>query len=350
MHALRRHRGICAPWTHPDDRFHPPENDDPFWTETCWFTFAVPGGCGPAHPFFRKNQGVTSSAAVLWDDETHQLHDCTITRIGICRSRGSGPDRSPSRERLHYKCLEPLSKYELHYLDPDRNEIEIHLTYDSICEPNRLGGGHLDQPPLYRHDPDRRRDDRGRRLRDARPLLGLAITDRPGLHPPTIATAGTPTRRCRTRMPGTSSPPTGTGTRRHPRFPASRRRLVEARRRHAEVLERRTTAPRTSGSPAKTSWPDLEEGRPHNKFGVHLNPNLWTWNCLTDWQWDDGKRGWAKITTTGAPPPSAASCDTARVAASSRRRREPNPKSVRLSPAATGRSARGPDDGIWRAR
>ena len=36
------------------------------------------------------------------------------------------------------------------------------------------------------------------------------------------------------------------------------------------------------------------EGRPHNKMGVHLNPNLWTWNCLTDWQWDSGKRGWGE--------------------------------------------------------
>ena len=21
---------------HPDDSFHPPSGDDPFWTETCW--------------------------------------------------------------------------------------------------------------------------------------------------------------------------------------------------------------------------------------------------------------------------------------------------------------------------
>lgn len=63
---------------HPDDQFHPPTTDDPFWTETCWFTFAVPERklSGQLYPFFRKNQGVASGACVLWDDSGHQLHDC----------------------------------------------------------------------------------------------------------------------------------------------------------------------------------------------------------------------------------------------------------------------------------
>ena len=28
------------------------------------------------------------------------------------------------------------------------------------------------------------------------------------------------------------------------------------------------------------------EGRTLNRFGLHLNPNLFTWNCLTEWTWD----------------------------------------------------------------
>ena len=51
--------------THPDDGFHPPTSDDPFWTETCWFTFAVPERrlSGQLYPFLRPNQGVTSRGA-----------------------------------------------------------------------------------------------------------------------------------------------------------------------------------------------------------------------------------------------------------------------------------------------
>ena len=36
------------------------------------------------------------------------------------------------------------------------------------------------------------------------------------------------------------------------------------------------------------------EGVCHNRIGVHLNPNLWTWNCLTEWQWNDGRSGWGE--------------------------------------------------------
>ena len=60
--------------THPDDEFHPPSTDDPFWTETCWFTFAVPGRrlSAQLYPFFRPNQGVCAAAAYAWDDTGDQ--------------------------------------------------------------------------------------------------------------------------------------------------------------------------------------------------------------------------------------------------------------------------------------
>ena len=32
----------------------------------------------------------------------------------------------------------------------------------------------------------------------------------------------------------------------------------------------------------------VAEGRTLNRFGLHLNPNLFTWNCLTEWAWDGG--------------------------------------------------------------
>ena len=114
---------------HPDDRFHPPENDDPFWTETCWFTFAVPERklSGQLYPFFRRNQGVTSGAAVLWDDSGHQLHDCLYHKNLWHLPIPEDQDLTDLRlvNGLHYKCLEPLSKYELHYVDQDRDEARV---------------------------------------------------------------------------------------------------------------------------------------------------------------------------------------------------------------------------------
>ena len=55
---------------HPDDRFHPPTSDSPYWTETCWFTFAVPQRrlSGQIYPFFQPNLGVCSAGVYLWDE------------------------------------------------------------------------------------------------------------------------------------------------------------------------------------------------------------------------------------------------------------------------------------------
>ena len=67
---------------HPDDRFHPPSSDDPYWTETCWFTFAVPERklSAQLYPFFRPNQGVTSCGAFVWDDGASERWRCLYSK------------------------------------------------------------------------------------------------------------------------------------------------------------------------------------------------------------------------------------------------------------------------------
>ncbi len=64
------------------DAFHPIPTDDPYWTETCWFTFTVPERrlSGQLYPFFRPNQRVTSGGAFFWDDTSGDLHSCRYAR------------------------------------------------------------------------------------------------------------------------------------------------------------------------------------------------------------------------------------------------------------------------------
>ena len=64
--------------SHPDDEFHPPTNDDPFWSETAWFAFSVPERklAGWTYPFFRTNQGMCSAAVFVWDDRGDSPFDC----------------------------------------------------------------------------------------------------------------------------------------------------------------------------------------------------------------------------------------------------------------------------------
>jgi hypothetical protein len=288
---------------HADDLFHPPSNEDPFWTETCWFTFAIPERklSGQLYPFFRPNQGVASGACILWDPSGDQLHDClfhkNLWHLPI------PPDQNLDDIRLangiHYRCIEPLSKYELHFLDPDREEVEIRLTYQGICEPNRLGEGHLDQPGRYTGT-IRIEDDTfevnafGMRDRSwgVRSQIGSTLHpgapyDRGGY---TYATASDRdawhviTAQIQGQCIGIHGFLLRDGV---------WSKLAEGRR---EVLERRDHCPsRVRITGRDELGRTLEaEGTPHNRIGVHLNPNLWTWNCLTEWRWDGGCSGWGE--------------------------------------------------------
>lgn len=138
--------------TPADDEFHPPTSDDPFWTETCWYSFSVPERklSGQLYPFFRPNQGVAAAAAYVWDDRGNQ----------ICNARYVKnfwhlplPDQPLSdiqlMNGLRYKVLAPLTKYSLQYDDPDGDDLHVDLTFTAAARPNMLAGSHLDQPGLY---------------------------------------------------------------------------------------------------------------------------------------------------------------------------------------------------------
>jgi len=138
--------------THPDDEFHPPTTDDPYWTETCWFTFTVPERrlSGQLYPFFRTNQRVAAGGAYFWDDHGNQPWNCLYAKnfwhLPI-------PDQPLSDITLpngiHYRCLEPLTRYELRYDDPDADELHVDLTFTAVTAPHYLGSSHLDQPGRY---------------------------------------------------------------------------------------------------------------------------------------------------------------------------------------------------------
>jgi hypothetical protein len=138
--------------THPDDEFHPPTTDDPYWTETCWFTFTVPERklSGQLYPFFRANQGVTAGGAYFWDDRGDQPWNCLYAKnfwhLPI-------PDEPLSNITLangiHYRCIEPLTRYEVRYDDPDGDELHVDLQFTAVTPPHYLGQSHLDQPGRY---------------------------------------------------------------------------------------------------------------------------------------------------------------------------------------------------------
>ena len=137
-----------------DDHFHPP-SDDPWETETCWFSFCVPERklMGYLYSWVRPNKGVSGGGVLVWDDTAHEpwalpyfdyqwhlplperpLTDCTFPN------------------GISVTMLEPLMVYRLGYHDTGRCEIdlEFHATTPphpfTRGEPPFVVASHLDQP------------------------------------------------------------------------------------------------------------------------------------------------------------------------------------------------------------
>ncbi len=138
---------------HPNDEFHPPTNDDPYWSETNWFAFGVPDRklSGWLYPFFRPALGVCSAAVLLWDDQGDQVWNCRYYKQFWHLPMPDGPlSDFTLANGLHYRCTEDEMVYQLTYGDPDGDEISIALTFTAIMPPLATAnagpaGGHLDQ-------------------------------------------------------------------------------------------------------------------------------------------------------------------------------------------------------------
>lgn len=138
--------------TAADDEFHPPTNDDPFWSETCWFTFTVPERklSGQLYPFFRPNQGVMAAGVYFWDDRGNQLWNCRYAKNYWHLPIPEQPLSDIQMPNgIRYKVLEPLQRYSVAFDDPDADDLHVDLIFDAVAAPNLLGSSHLDQPGRY---------------------------------------------------------------------------------------------------------------------------------------------------------------------------------------------------------
>ena len=107
---------------HPNDEFHPPTNDDPYWSETNWFAFGVPERklSGWLYPFFRPALGVCSAAVLLWDDQGDQVWNCRYYKQFWHLPMPDGPlSDFTLANGLHYRCTEDELVYQLTSGDPD---------------------------------------------------------------------------------------------------------------------------------------------------------------------------------------------------------------------------------------
>ncbi|HWN35097.1 MAG TPA: hypothetical protein VNP03_20260 [Pseudonocardia sp.] len=139
--------------TEVDDSFHPPVDDDPYWTETCFFCFDQPDRdlSLVVYPLFRPNQGVCSLAVHLWDASGIAPWEIRYSRF-LWHLPMPTTDLTRLRlEGLRLTAVQPLRRYHLEYVDGDR--LRLDLECDALREPvgsttqmrGGAAGGHYDQ-------------------------------------------------------------------------------------------------------------------------------------------------------------------------------------------------------------
>jgi len=132
-----------------DESFHAPPTDDPYWTETAWYSFWNEDRrlSGLLYPMFRPNLGVASCAVYVWDDTSDRPWAVPYGRSQWHLPMPSGDVTNLELAGLRYRCVEPLQKWELAYVDGDH--VTLELTYSALFEPHAVGvgpdRGHFDQ-------------------------------------------------------------------------------------------------------------------------------------------------------------------------------------------------------------
>ncbi|BDB40176.1 MULTISPECIES: hypothetical protein [Mycobacterium] len=286
-----------GPYADTGDEFHPPVNDDDHeWAETCWFTFAVPERrlSGQQYCYFKPTLGVVAAAAYVWDDTGDQVWNCRYAKNFW---HLPFPDASLSdltlANGIRHRVRQPGVCYAIGYDDPDGDELHVDLTFTALSTPHLLGEHHLDQPgrcvgEIVLGGESIAVDSFGFRDRS----WGRRTQYGPGIHETHCKTGGYSYATASAEeafLAITLDFGDGSAIVIHGYLirGGQKANLVGGRR---SVDERDPS----TGAPTKVSVEAVDElgrtlaasGTPLNRLGFLVNPNLWTWNCLTEWNWN----------------------------------------------------------------
>jgi hypothetical protein len=287
---------------HPGDHFQLNPDGDKYHSQTSWHSFNVPDRrlTGQLYAFFLPNLHICAAAVYVWDDSGDSLSTCCYAKNfwHLPMPDGDLNDVELSNG-IRYRCLEPGMRYELGYRDPDNDphdsEIEIDLVFSGLCEPHMLGHSHLDQPG---HVTGYLRLGRetiavdGVGMRDStwsvRSPFGRGMqSESPGSHGGyawgvASTSPGSDAFHLISRATDTGAMPVLAG------FVQREGELASVTSGQREVLARENDHP----SRVRITMVDAlgresqVDGRCVNALGMHRTPNAWTWNCLTEWQWN----------------------------------------------------------------
>ena len=120
-----------------DDDFH--RLSERWWeTETCWFSWHVAERSmgGWTYCQVRPNARLCNGGAWVWDDTGaypwELRYQANYQGLELPEERDLRDFQFPNG--VHVKCLEPLRRYRIDYVD--EGELELHLEFDAIMAPN----------------------------------------------------------------------------------------------------------------------------------------------------------------------------------------------------------------------
>ena len=137
-----------------DDMFHEPASNDPWWTETVWFSWMVPERnlLGYWYVVFRKNLGVVFGGVLVFDDSAVLPWELPVFDWHWHQPL---PDRHDLRDLdvlggMKLQCLEHGRRFRFAY---ENDDVSFDLVYDALMQPMLSRqtppfnhGTHVDQP------------------------------------------------------------------------------------------------------------------------------------------------------------------------------------------------------------
>ena len=122
------------------DRFCPAATDDPYWNESCWFSFSIPEReiHGMVYYFFRPNMNLLMGGPVLWDGSAANPWDCLYYDWHHFQTLPEGNKFDfRSHTSLEVRVEEPQRQYRLRY---DQPNFKLDLAWKGIEPPHHFLG------------------------------------------------------------------------------------------------------------------------------------------------------------------------------------------------------------------
>ena len=123
------------------DRFCPTATSDPYWNESCWFSFSIPEReiHGMVYYFFRPNMNLLLGGPILWDGSGALPGNCLYHDWHHFQTIPEGAEKFDftSRTSLNVRVIEPRQHYRLRY---DQPGFTMDLVWSALEEPHHFLG------------------------------------------------------------------------------------------------------------------------------------------------------------------------------------------------------------------